>query len=686
MSENPEQSFFQDHIVVRHPDGRSEKVPLPKEAAVLKLGRELDNDIVFTDPRASRYHAEIRRTGDSLEIRDNNSSNGVLIGSTAIEPETWTPMPPGARLTLAETVIIWEQAQSQQATSAMPRHDFAAAGAAPAAAAAPPPQRRSIPALIPLAIIAAVIVLVLIVAAFFLFFTTPGGDDVAQQAASPVAGDPVATPAEQLSEQSLGTPPTGTPTPSGPQLPIPVVRIVSSEVQPIMLGGLPQSDRGLYLVDVRVENIGNAPFEVSTSDFLLREPDGATIPEAGGGLSEEGLRRLGVKDRFDGLNLTPGGSVGQSLLFELRAETYDLELIFSSPDLDGPVVLGLGTVQAGLELQLILGTPLPTSTPVPEAVAENATPTLDPTPTTAPTPTPTRPALIPAPQVVPRSALVGTIAYPVFNGTNYDVYFGAADGSGTRFYRGQASQPAFSADGSRIALRSWSDPQGIITQDVSGGGVALVANFIEDQLPTWTADGSEIVFLSRRTGDRKSLLYRVPSGEERVEAAILGEGEYPSIAPNGRLVFRGWGNTASGLRVADTTLSGIESVTNAEEDTAPSLSPDGQQVVFMSRRGGNNWDVYIVNIDGSDIRRLTEDEASDGLPIWSPDGNAIAFASDRGGPWAIWAMTPDGDGKRQLFTMEGSPDGFVGGAASDASRGWAEERISWTSVNLVNVE
>jgi hypothetical protein len=40
-------------------------------------------------------------------------------------------------------------------------------------------------------------------------------------------------------------------------------------------------------------------------------------------------------------------------------------------------------------------------------------------------------------------------------------------------------------------------------------------------------------------------------------------------------------------------------------------------------------------------------------------------------------MTPAGDGQRQLFTMEGPADGFVG-TDNYASRGWAEERISWT--------
>ena len=44
-------------------------------------------------------------------------------------------------------------------------------------------------------------------------------------------------------------------------------------------------------------------------------------------------------------------------------------------------------------------------------------------------------------------------------------------------------------------------------------------------------------------------------------------------------------------------------------------------------------------------------------------------------------MTPDGKGLRQLFTMEGTPDGFVG-TDTYASRGWAEERISWTAAEL----
>jgi Tol biopolymer transport system component len=278
--------------------------------------------------------------------------------------------------------------------------------------------------------------------------------------------------------------------------------------------------------------------------------------------------------------------------------------------------------------------------------------------------------------VVARSSLVGTIAYPVFNGTSYDIYMGDVESSETRFYRAQSSQPSFSPDGSRIVFHSWdSRSRGLITMDVNGANGYLVANFIEDQLPTWTADGSEIIFLSRRSGDRKSQLIKVGSTEERSEGTVIGEGEYPSVGPNNQMAFKGWSNTAFGLRLATADMENVSSVTNVDQDTAPILSPDGQKIAFMSRRE-ENWDIYVVNIDGSDLQRLTEDPAQDGLPAWSPDGNAVAFVSDRGGIWAIWVMTPDGKGQSQLFTMEGSADGFVG-TDNFASRGWAEERISW---------
>jgi len=62
----------------------------------------------------------------------------------------------------------------------------------------------------------------------------------------------------------------------------------------------------------------------------------------------------------------------------------------------------------------------------------------------------------------------------------------------------------------------------------------------------------------------------------------------------------------------------------------PSWSPDGKQLVFTGFDGGLS-DLYVVNRDGTGLRRLTTDKYADLHPAWSPDGKTIAFVTDRGG-------------------------------------------------------
>ena len=66
-----------------------------------------------------------------------------------------------------------------------------------------------------------------------------------------------------------------------------------------------------------------------------------------------------------------------------------------------------------------------------------------------------------------------------------------------------------------------------------------------------------------------------------------------------------------------------------ETATGPSFAPDGRRIVFSGSSGGTS-DLYIVNVDGSGLTRLTDDRYGDLQPAWSPDGRTIAFASDRG--------------------------------------------------------
>ncbi len=67
----------------------------------------------------------------------------------------------------------------------------------------------------------------------------------------------------------------------------------------------------------------------------------------------------------------------------------------------------------------------------------------------------------------------------------------------------------------------------------------------------------------------------------------------------------------------------------------------------MSQRDGNP-EIYVVNKDGSGLRRLTNHPENDVTPTWSPTGNQIAFTSNRTGTPQIWIMNADGSEPRKI--------------------------------------
>jgi len=59
-----------------------------------------------------------------------------------------------------------------------------------------------------------------------------------------------------------------------------------------------------------------------------------------------------------------------------------------------------------------------------------------------------------------------------------------------------------------------------------------------------------------------------------------------------------------------------------------SWSPDGTRISFVSSRGGN-FDLYVMNADGTNVQRITDHPANDFDPIWMPDGQSLVFSSER---------------------------------------------------------
>ena len=84
-------------------------------------------------------------------------------------------------------------------------------------------------------------------------------------------------------------------------------------------------------------------------------------------------------------------------------------------------------------------------------------------------------------------------------------------------------------------------------------------------------------------------------------------------------------------------------------------SPDGSRIVFVAIYQ-DRPQVYVVNIDGSDVQRLTSGTAQNDQPVWSPDGSRIAFRRwelSSGGQSDIWVMNADGSDARNLTSDMG---------------------------------
>ncbi|MEN8239502.1 MAG: hypothetical protein ABFR53_09900, partial [Actinomycetota bacterium] len=134
-------------------------------------------------------------------------------------------------------------------------------------------------------------------------------------------------------------------------------------------------------------------------------------------------------------------------------------------------------------------------------------------------------------------------------------------------------------------------------------------------------------------------------------------------------------------------------------DELPAISSDGSTVVFTSRRSGNE-SLYLIDSDGTDLRRLTGpiSDGGDSWAQWSPDDNEIVFASDRGsgvGNDNLWIIGADGADLRQLLDLEQSaiwpswsPDGmsiaFVSIADED-SQGFEVYVVGADGMNLRRV-
>jgi tol-pal system beta propeller repeat protein TolB len=195
--------------------------------------------------------------------------------------------------------------------------------------------------------------------------------------------------------------------------------------------------------------------------------------------------------------------------------------------------------------------------------------------------------------------------------------------------------------------------------------------------PCWNADHTKIVFRLTVSfgdwGDDEIFMYDLITRDVIRLIERDGEDMQPSFSPDGEMVvftssiYEGNGDFNYEIFRVNIDGSNLTQLTDSPEmDMEPCFSPDGKTIVF-TRYMDSGAELYIMDVDGGNIKRLTDNDASDVYANFSPDGEYIAFASDRGGDCDIWVMAADGSGEPKNLTNnpgrdllpDYSPDGTM---------------------------
>ena len=354
-------------------------------------------------------------------------------------------------------------------------------------------------------------------------------------------------------------------------------------------------------------------------------------------------------------------------------------------------------------------TALPAGTAEPAAVAPTTEPTESETTIEQQTPAPTavaeasmeeaKPEPTAAQAAAASDALQGTIAYPAFDDaagrSNYDLMtIDLASLEKTKVLA-DASQPSLSSDGTWIAYKYWGQDRK--QQGLHAAALVDLAETDwqfttaqEAQRPTWAPGDLFFAFHSRQESDRNDRVM-VTAGTQAVTIKRPDvdnkeiEGRTPLVYfgtdQQEYIMYQGCEKDTCG--VWSRALAGDKptQLTEDTSDQAFSLSPDGRSVAFMSytRDDVQDWEVYTMATDGSQVTRPTNRPGNDGLPVWSPDGKWIAFVREtdpQSNEWNVMVIQPDGSGETKLFAL-GALDGRVRGSTDDQNGGWLEEQISW---------
>ena len=234
-----------------------------------------------------------------------------------------------------------------------------------------------------------------------------------------------------------------------------------------------------------------------------------------------------------------------------------------------------------------------------------------------------------------------------------DLYRMAPDGSGVvrvTSFAGPESSPAWSWNHQRIAMvRQRLDASNVAHADIflmnaDGTGKhwarSLPSSF-DILAPSWSKDGTRLALNVEISGARRLALMDVATGNMTYVNLALGGpiGGGPSFDPTGqRIVYAGqWADT---LHMINTDGTGHKVIVAKKTISNAHFSPDGKRIVFSHPEEGTGYQIWVKSLVDGTLKRLTYYGGY--APTWSPDGSKIAFVSSRTGKNQIFVMPSTG--------------------------------------------
>jgi len=234
---------------------------------------------------------------------------------------------------------------------------------------------------------------------------------------------------------------------------------------------------------------------------------------------------------------------------------------------------------------------------------------------------------------------------------------------------GASAYPAFSADGKRVAYSARGASKGetfhLFVRALPGGAPLQLTNGERSDIgPAWSPDGARLAFL--RIGEGRTEYIAIPSdgGAERTLAEFGGA----SADAGQPMPAVSWTRDGKSLAVVETGEKQLPAIAlvsladgavrritappeGSEGDSTPAVSPDGNTLAFVRGTDPDSADIYLCDLAGGNLRRLTfDDRAIHGI-AWTPDGQEVVYAANRASGWRLWRLAAYGGGSPREIAM-----------------------------------